>query len=78
MGKKKGHTFYKVVPERSQCELNGHGILDGYQDIFNRLQVNLPARLKKTTCFLTQPVVKHSYQQHKVVSVSVKVPYDNK
>lgn len=38
--KKKGHTFYKVVPERSQCALNGHGILDGDQDIFNRLQVN--------------------------------------
>lgn len=37
---KKKVTFYKVVPERSQCELNGHGILDGYQDIFNRLQVN--------------------------------------
>lgn len=31
--KKNGHTLYKVVPERSQCELNGLRILDGQRDI---------------------------------------------
>lgn len=37
----KAHTLYKVVPEHSQCELNGHGILDGQRDISKQTDYTL-------------------------------------
>lgn len=55
--KKNGQTLYKVVPERSQCELNGLRILDGQWDILTGYR-SKSSQVEKTKT--TQLVSSHS------------------